>query len=346
MDFATPLIPMWADQLLLEVTDLRVVFNVDDREVTVVDGVSFDLRRGKTLALVGESGCGKSVTAWSMLRLIQEPGRIASGRVRLRPYDEAPIDVLELSRNSSDLYRLRGGLVSMIFQEPQAALSPVHSIGAQLVEAICLHRKLSRRDAQSLAAEMLGRLGVQNPLQRMQQYSHEFSGGMRQRVMIAIALITRPQLLIADEPTTALNEHLRAKTQELFQEMQVDTGMSVLLITHDLATLASTAHHVAVMYCGQIVELGTVEEVTKAPLHPYTKGLLSSAELDPSQLPKQRLRTIDGAVPVPGRWPRGCRFHNRCPDAIAGVCNTGQPPRNTKVAGGRSVACFLVNPNG
>jgi len=337
---------MSADSPCLEVDGLHVVFKSGGSKITAVDRVSFSLRQGKTLALVGESGCGKSVTALSLLRLIQKPGEIVGGHVWLRPRGEAPMDVLGLSTHDARLYRLRGGLAAMVFQEPQAALSPIHSIGSQLIEAVRLHRRISRQDAQSMAAEMLAELGMQAPLQRMQQYPHEFSGGMRQRAVIAMALLCRPQLLIADEPTTALDPDLRLKTFKLFKRMQTDHGMAMLLITHDLAAIADAADTVAVMYCGNIVEAGLVDEVMSHPRHPYTRALLESMPINSPRVSGRRLPTIPGMVPQPSAWPAGCRFHTRCREAVAGVCDTGAVPQLRRAANGHDVACIKVVPHG
>jgi peptide/nickel transport system ATP-binding protein len=322
---------------VLEVTDLRTHFTDDDgRVLPAVDGVSFTIRRGRTLALVGESGCGKSVTSYSLLRLIQQPGRIVDGRVLLRSAREGEIDITALPENSPRLRQVRGGLVSMIFQEPMTALSPVHSVGSQIAEVIQLHRGASADEARRLAVEMLRKVGLAAPEQRFDQYPHEISGGMRQRVMIAMALVCRPELLIADEPTTALDVTIQAQILGLIRSLQHELGCSVLLITHDLGVVAQMADDVAVMYLGRIVERGPVRAVLKHPRHPYTQGLLRSI---PSLQSGARLISIPGTVPALTAIPRGCPFHPRCPHAQAGRCNVGGPPLLRELAPNHLAAC-------
>ena len=331
---------MLAEPVCLEVRDLRVSFASDGANIAAVDGISFCLRRGKTLALVGESGCGKSATAHALLRLIQPPGRIAGGQIMFRPRQEKVIDVLGLSARSEDLYRLRGGLAAMIFQEPQSALSPVHDIGSQLCEGIRLHRKMSRRQAEELAMEMLTQLGISNPLARMSLYPHELSGGMRQRVVIAMALLCNPQVLIADEPTTALDEPLRRRVFAVLRSLRDRLGMAVLLITHDLTAVAKEADDIAVMYCGQIVEQGPAQAVLAAPRHPYTRALLESVPTDAPRRAGRRLPTIAGAVPEKGFLPQGCSFHPRCRDAELGVCDAASRPGLQIESTAHAAACF------
>lgn len=276
---------------VLEVSDLAVTFDTDEGYVDAVKGVSFSIPRGKCVALVGESGSGKSVTSFSLLRLIQHPGKIAGGRIRLFPANEPEVDVTALKEKDERLYHLRGGLISMIFQEPMTALSPVHSIGNQIVEAIRLHRGLRGREADKVAIDMLRKVGISSPAERLHQYPHEFSGGMRQRVVIAMALACEPELLIADEPTTALDVTIQAQILRLIKQLQRETNTSVLFITHDIGVVAQVADEVCVMYQGRIVEAGTVRQVLKQPVHPYTKGLLAAIPgLHP---PGERLPTID-----------------------------------------------------
>jgi oligopeptide/dipeptide ABC transporter ATP-binding protein len=312
---------MLIEPTCLEVQDLKVSFRNDGRDISAVDGVSFRLQRGRTLALVGESGCGKSATAHSLLRLIQSPGRILGGRILLRPRGEDVIDVLTLSEKDADLYRLRGGLAALVFQEPQSALSPVHTLGAQLCEGIGLHHRIARRQAEALAIDMLGQLGMSNPSARMSQYPHELSGGMRQRAVIAMALVCRPQVLVADEPTTALDEQLGAQVFQVLRRQRDQFGMAMLLVTHDLAAVAKEADDIAVMYCGRIVEQGPALDVMRQPAHPYTRALLNS-------------------VPERGALPQGCRFHPRCLDAEPGLCDMPDPPELRALSPGRLVACF------
>lgn len=261
---------------VLEVRDLAVSFFTEEGEVKAVSGVSFDIKRGKCLAIVGESGSGKSVSAYSIMRLIQSPGKIMSGSVTIRPKKEPALDVVQLHEKDERLYHVRGGLVSMIFQEPMTALSPVHTVGNQICEAILLHQDVTPKQAEQLAVDMLAKVGIPNPASRLSQYPHEFSGGMRQRVVIAMALVCRPELLIADEPTTALDVTIQAQILTLIKDLQGEMGTSVLFITHDIGVVAQVADEVCVMYQGRIVERGAIRPVLKNPLHPYTKGLLGA----------------------------------------------------------------------
>jgi oligopeptide/dipeptide ABC transporter ATP-binding protein len=326
-----------ADDLLLEVKDLRTSFFGDEGEVRAVDGVSFRMRRGRILALVGESGCGKSVTAYSILRLVQEPGRIVSGSIRLHPDGGEPIEVLRLHEKDDLLYHIRGGLAAMIFQEPMSALSPVHTVGDQITEAILLHQEVSRRRAYELAAEMLRKVGIPNGEVRLRQYPHELSGGMRQRVVIAMALACNPQLLIADEPTTALDVTIQAQILLLLKKLQQEMGSGILLITHDMGVVAQTADEVAVMYLGRVVEAADVRTIFKSPRHPYTWGLLKSL---PSLSERGgRLPSIPGSVPSLTNIPPGCPFHPRCPFAVPGRCDVGGPPPLVEIEPGHEVAC-------
>ncbi len=261
---------------VLSVRDLRVSFDTVHGNTQAVRGVSFDLPRGKTLALVGESGSGKSVTSYSILRLIQPPGRITGGQILFNSADGTTTDIALLDEKSEPLYRIRGGKISMIFQEPMTALSPVHTIGDQVSEAILLHRPVSRREAMDLAADMLARVGITEVRRRLKQYPFEFSGGMRQRVVIAMALVCQPEILIADEPTTALDVTVQAQILSLINELREQMGTSVLFITHDLGVVAQVADEVAVMKHGRIVERSGVRELFADPLHPYTRELLAA----------------------------------------------------------------------
>ncbi len=330
--------PSKPNDILLDVEDLETIFQVEGGIVRAVDGASFQLRRGRILAIVGESGCGKSVTAYSILRLIQPPGSIAGGKIVLHPAEGRSIDITALTKRDEVLYELRGGLISMIFQEPMTALSPVHTIGNQICEAIRLHRDLTRTEAEILAAKMLARVGIPGPRDKLSQYPHELSGGMRQRVVIAMALVADPELLIADEPTTALDVTIQAQILRLIKQLQSDLNTSVLLITHDLGVVAQTADDVAVMYLGRIVESASVRDVLKRPAHPYTRGLLASL---PSLAGKSdRLPSIPGSVPSLTEVPAGCPFHPRCPYAQSGRCDTGSPPPLETLGPGRTVACL------
>ena len=327
-----------SEDILLEVRDLRTHFHTDEGLVRAVDGVSFTVKRGQILALVGESGCGKSVTSYSILRLIQPPGRIVSGSIALHPRNGKPIDVLKLRENDDLLYHVRGGVAAMIFQEPMSALSPVHTVGDQIREAILLHRNVTKKEATRRAAEMLAKVGIPNPDVRLRQYPHELSGGMRQRVVIAMALACDPELLIADEPTTALDVTIQAQVLGLLKKLQRETGAGVLLITHDMGVVAQTADEVAVMYLGRIVERGSVRQIFQSPRHPYTMGLLKSL---PSRAVRgQRLPSIPGSVPSVSNIPPGCPFHPRCPYALRGVCDVGSPPPLEAIEPGHDVACL------
>lgn len=282
------------DAVLLRVEDLRVEFRTEDGVTEAVRGVSFEICPGKCLAIVGESGSGKSVSAFSLMRLIQSPGRIVGGRITVFPREEPSFEVTSLRENDPRLYHLRGGLISMVFQEPMTALSPVHSVGDQLREAIRLHRKVTVAEANEIAAAMLARVGIPDPHQRLRQYPYEFSGGMRQRVVIAMALVCRPMVLICDEPTTALDVTIQAQILTLIKELQRETGAGILFITHDIGVVAQVADEVAVMYRGRILEQGNVRAVLKRPMHPYTKGLL--AAIPGIAPPGNRLPTVDDIV--------------------------------------------------
>ena len=297
---------------LLRLENLKTYFHTDDAVVRAVDGVSYEVNAGETLAVVGESGSGKSVTALSILRLIpQPPGRIESGRILFKGRDLVTLPEREMRR-------IRGAEISMIFQEPMTSLNPVFTCGEQIVEAVVLHDKVDRRAARSRAIEMLELVGIPSPAQRVDEYPHQLSGGMRQRVMIAMALACRPSVLIADEPTTALDVTIQAQILELLKRLQGELGMAVILITHDLGVVAETADRVAVMYAGQVVEYCDVRSAFKRPLHPYAAGL--QASLPRLGETRDALRVIPGNVPNPTHFPQGCRFHPRCPLMLPDRC--------------------------
>ena len=325
---------------LLSIRDLHVSFFTHEGEVRAVDGVSLDIRRSRTTAVVGESGCGKSVTAYSILRLIQKPGRITGGSIRYRSANGEETDVLGLAEDSDELFALRGGAISMIFQEPMTALSPVHTVGNQIMEAILLHQDVTPEEARARTVEMLRKVGIPGAEQRIDQYPFEMSGGMRQRVVIAMALVCDPDLLIADEPTTALDVTIQAQILGLMKDLQRRTGTSILLITHDLGVVAQTADDVAVMYLGRIVERADVRTVMKAPRHPYTRGLLASLPSLSTDL--EHLPSIKGSVPSLTELPAGCPFHPRCPHARPGVCDQGGPPALAEIGEGHSAACYRI----
>jgi|GEM_PF-129488 len=310
---------------LLEVTDLCTYFYTEAGEVRAVDGVSFELRRGRTLAVLGESGCGKSVIAYCILRLIEPPGKIVSGSIRLyATRGEPPLELLDSSERADALYDVRGGRAAFIFQEEADALSPVHTIGAQISEAIRLHQKVSRRGAAERALEMLERVGISEPELCLRQYPHELSSGMRQRALIALALVSEPELLIADEPTAALDVTTQAQVLSLLKRLQAESRIGILLITHDVGVVAQMADDVLVMYLGKVVERAPARALLKKPRHPYTMGLLASL---PSLSPLgKRLPSMPGAAPAASEIPPGCPFHPRCAHAELGRCNIGAPP--------------------
>jgi oligopeptide/dipeptide ABC transporter ATP-binding protein len=302
---------------LLSVEDLRVYFHTPDGPVRAVDGVSFTLGPGATLGIVGESGCGKTVACLSILRLVDPPGRIEPGsRIRLRGQDL-------LAAGEAEMRAIRGNEIAMVFQEPMTSLNPVWTIGDQIAEAVRVHRRAGRRDARERAIEMLRLVGFASPERRVDDYPHELSGGMRQRAMIAMALACDPAILIADEPTTALDVTIQAEILDLLAELQARLGMAMIFVSHDLGVVAQIADRVAVMYAGQIVEHGPAADIFGRPRHPYTEGLLRSLPRVSRKV--ERLATLPGAVPSPRRWPSGCRFHPRCSYAWA-RCRAETPP--------------------
>jgi len=316
---------------LLRIRDLVVGFQTDDGFVRAVDGVSLDVPRGKTLGVVGESGCGKTVTAFSVMRLLPHPqGRILGGQILFEGRDLA-------QATPEEMHHVRGARIGMVFQEPLSALNPVQTIGRQLSEVFLLHATKDKREALKRSVEMLHRVGIPSPEVRVGEYPHQLSGGMRQRVVIAMALACRPALLIADEPTTALDVTIQAQILELMRELQREMGMSIILITHDLGVIAETCDEVAVMYAGRIAEQGPVEEIFAHPAHPYTRGLLASIPRLTTPR-KSRLATIEGMVPGLDELPSGCRFRNRCPYALP-ACAEAQPPLE-QVSEGHAVACI------
>ena len=315
----------------LSIRGLKTHFFTDAGVAKAVDGVSLDIPKGKTVALVGESGCGKSVTALSVLRLVPAPpGRIVDGEIRF-----GGRNLLELPERA--MRDVRGNGISMIFQEPMTALNPVFRVGHQIAAAIRVHRNVSKKEALDQAVALLGKVGIPDPRQRVKEYPHQMSGGMRQRAMIAMALACGPELLIADEPTTALDVTIQAQILDLLKELQAEHRMAILLITHDLGIVAETADDVAIMYAGKIVEQAAVPELFENPKHPYTLGLFNS--LPRLDEPRGRLRTIEGRVPAATHFPSGCRFNPRCPYAMA-ICPEKEPPLED-AAPGHCVACWL-----
>jgi peptide/nickel transport system ATP-binding protein len=300
--------------------------------VAAVDQVSFEIHAGETLGLVGESGSGKSVTALSIMRLVQPPGRVAGGQILFKGRDLLALD-------ESAMREVRGAEISLIFQEPMTALNPVFRVGDQIAEALLVHRRASRQEAREQAIELLRAVRIPDPAARVRDYPHQLSGGLRQRVMIAIALACRPSLVIADEPTTALDVTIQAQILDLLREMKATFHLSLLLITHDLGVIAETADRVAVMYAGRIVETGPVRQIFRQPAHPYTRGLLASM---PGGAPGQRLRAIEGSVPLLGALPSGCAFNPRCPDRFE-PCTAVRPP-DFAAGPSQTAKCYLHDP--
>jgi len=317
--------------LLLDVQELQTHFFLREGTARAVDGVSFSITRGETLGLVGESGCGKSVTALSIIDLVPSPpGKRIGGRI---VFDGENL----MSKTGREMRVVRGNQISMIFQEPLSALNPVLTVGNQLMEVFQIHKRLSRREARAESLRMLERVQIPSPQRRLQQYPHELSGGMCQRIMIAMALACQPQLLIADEPTTALDVTVQARILDLMNEMKEQLGSSILLITHDLGIVAETARHVVVMYAGEVVESASVESLFAHPLHPYTQCLLQSLPW-PDRM-SEGLKSIPGNVPSPLEFPPGCRFHPRCPKAFE-ACSATHPQLLSK-ENGCQVRCLL-----
>ncbi|MCY4373088.1 MAG: ABC transporter ATP-binding protein [Spirochaetaceae bacterium] len=325
-------------ELLLGVNELRTWFDSREGTVRAVDGVSFDLHRGETLGIAGESGCGKSVTAQSIMRLVPRNGRIVSGSIVLhRP--GGPVDLTGLAAGGREIRAIRGAEISLVFQEPMAAFSPVYTIGNQITEVIRLHQRCSSRQARRRAIDMLQQVGMPKPEQTIDAYPWAVSGGMRQRAMIAMAMACRPSLLIADEPTTAVDVTIQAQVLELMKALQEQLQMGLIIITHDLAVIAELCDRVMVMYLGRDVESGPVEQVFEAPRHPYTVALLNSVPVL-GDGHDQRIEAIGGSVPSPLAAPPGCPFHPRCPHATAGVCD-GVYPQARDVGPEHLVSCYL-----
>jgi oligopeptide/dipeptide ABC transporter ATP-binding protein len=340
---------VYQDSLLLEIKNLKTHFFLDEGVVRAVNGVNLEIRRGQTLGIVGESGCGKSVTAQSILRIVPRPGKIVEGEIlfhRLLPSNGSNahlevIDLVKLNPRGKEIRSIRGNEISMVFQEPMTALSPVYTIGSQIIEAIMLHQKVSKAEARERAIEMLDRVGIPQPQRRIDDYPFQMSGGMRQRVVIAMALSCHPSLLIADEPTTALDVTTQAQILDLMRDLQQEMGMAIMFITHNLGVIAEMASEVAVMYLGKVVERTDVDSLFYNPLHPYTRALLQSIPRVGRKV-RQRLETIRGMLPDPYRLPAGCSFHPRCPNFMAGVCDQIEPPA-LQVEPGHTVQCHLYN---
>jgi peptide/nickel transport system ATP-binding protein len=340
------------DQLLLKVENLKTYFFLDEGTVRAVDGVDFNIWRGQTLGVVGESGCGKSVTARSILRIVSKPGKIVEGEITLHR-ECGPgnghalteiVKLTDLDPMGSTMRSIRGCEIALVPQEPMASLSPVHTIGNQIVEAILLHQKVDKAEARAKAIEILDLVGFPQPKERVDAYPHQLSGGLRQRAVIAMALSCHPSLLIADEPTTALDVTTEAQILRLMRSLQQELGMAILYITHNLGVVAQMTEDVIVMYMGKVVEEANVDTIFHNPLHPYTSALLRSIpRLGLKTRDRQRLDSIRGTVPDPYAIPKGCSFHPRCSKRIRGVCDQ-QEPLNVQVEPEHKVRCVLYAP--
>ncbi|MBZ0302705.1 MAG: ABC transporter ATP-binding protein [Anaerolineae bacterium] len=328
---------MNSDAVLLEIKDLRTYFHLDEGVLKAVDGVSFNIYPNRVLGIVGESGCGKSITARSILRIVPAPGKV-NGEI-LFHQNGSTVDLVTLSPHGPQIRGIRGREIAMIFQEPMSAFSPVHTIGNQIMEAVLVHERVDKAEARRRAIELLTHVGIPMPERRVDAYPHEMSGGMLQRAMIAMALALRPQVLIADEPTTALDVTIQAQILRLMKKLKSEIGMSIIFITHDLGVIANMADDVAVMYLGRVVEFGSVRQIFRNPQHPYTRALMKS-------IPKigeergAKLASIQGTVPVPLDPPRRCGFADRCPEFIAGRCDVDVPPL-IETEPGHQVRCVL-----
>jgi peptide/nickel transport system ATP-binding protein len=325
---------------LLTVKDLKTYFFPDEGVVRAVDGASFAVYPSQTLGVVGESGCGKTVTARSILNLVEPPGRIVSGQILLHDSFGA-LDIARLAPDGHTMRAIRGGVIAYVFQEPMSSFSPVHTIGYQIMEAILYHQKVSKREARARGIELLRRVGIARAEHRMDEYAFQLSGGLRQRAMIATALACDPKLLIADEPTTALDVTTQAQILELLRELQAQNGMAIMLITHNLGVVAEMADDVVVMYLGRVVEEGSVDDIFYNARHPYTQALLRSIATLTDE-PRTRLPTISGSIPHPYNRPDGCLFHPRCSQFMAGTCDAFEP-RLQPVSRAQLVSCFLYH---
>lgn len=336
------------DLNLLEVRNLKTHFLLDQGTVRAVDGVDFTVQKGQTVGLVGESGCGKSVMARSILRIVPHPGEVVDGEIlfhreRGNGAGGEIVDMAQLDATGTEARNIRGGEISMVFQEPMTSLSPVHTIGNQITEAILLHQEVSKAEAREQAIDVLNRVGMPQPNRTIDRYPHQLSGGMRQRAMIAMALSCRPSLLIADEPTTALDVTTQAQILTLMRQLQDDLGMAIIFITHDLGVIAQMVDHVVVMYLGRVVESADVDTIFYNPQHPYTQALLRSIPRlgrRSAQGVVDKLTAIRGTVPDPYSIPKGCPFHPRCRKAIKGVCDEKDPPF-LQTEPGHQVRCVL-----
>ena len=331
---------------ILSVRDLKTYFFPDEGTVKAVDGASFDLYPRKTLGIVGESGCGKSVTARSILRIVERPGRIVGGAILLRRDSGngrgTEVDLTQFDPESREMRQIRGGDIGLIFQEPMTSFSPVHTIGNQIVETIRLHQDVSEQQGRRKAIEMLHLVGVPKPERRIDEYAFQLSGGLRQRAMIAMAPARGPRILIAAEPTTALDVTTQAQILDLLRHLQEREGMTIILITHNLGVVAEMCDQVVVMYLGRVVEQGPVDAIFHAPKHPYTQALLRSIPSIHATV-RTELPTIAGSIPHPYNRPTGCPFHPRCPDFMPGTCDRSEPGLHP-AGENQDVSCFLYHP--
>lgn len=335
-------------QPLLEIENLKTHFFTHEGVVKAVNGVNLTVGRGRVVGVVGESGCGKSVMSRSILGIVGSKGKIVEGSIRYyREPDRPPLDLAKLEPDGKEIRQIRGREIAMIFQEPMTSFSPVHTIGNQIIEAVLLHQKTTKAKAGAIAIDMLSRVGIPRPKECMDEYPHQLSGGMRQRAMIAMALVCQPKLLIADEPTTALDVTIQAQILELMHSLQEKMGMAMIIITHDLGVIAEIAEDIVVMYLGKVVERGSAVDVFHNPHHPYTQALLESIpRIDADR--QRKLATIEGVVPDAHNIPPGCPFYRRCFRAIPGTCNVVEPCE-CEINPGHAVACHLYaggNANG
>tara|TARA_B100001146_G_scaffold29778_1_gene23047 strand:- start:830 stop:1852 length:1023 start_codon:yes stop_codon:yes gene_type:complete len=336
---------MSSDQPILEVKNLETHFPLEEGTVVAVNGASFKVMPGKTLGIVGESGCGKSVAARSIMRILDKPGEIVGGEILFRrnmgESSEEVVDIASMNSNSPEIKSIRGGEIAYVFQEPMTSFSPVHTIGNQIIEAIRLHQNISKEGAREIAIHALNAVGIPLADRRLEDYSFQLSGGLRQRAMIAMTLVSNPTILIADEPTTALDVTNQAQLLELMSELQTDNGMAIVLITHDLGVIAEMADHVSVMYLGEVVESASVDDIFHNPQHPYTKALLKSIPKIRSNS-SERLASISGTVPHPYDRPKGCAFGPRCDFFMPGRCDASIPVLQ-EVRPVHQVSCFLYD---
>lgn len=329
---------------LLSIRDLKVEFPLDEGTVKAVDGVNLDVYAGQVFGIVGESGCGKSVTMKAILNIIEPPGRITQGEIRLQRLHSQggdTVDLARLDKNGAEMRAIRGGQIALIPQEPMSSFSPVHTIGDQIMEAIMIHQSVSRAEARRIAGQLLRDVGIPMPEQRLDEYSWQLSGGLRQRAIIAMALSCNPLLLIADEPTTAVDVTTQAQVLRLLRNLQQQRNAAIIFITHDLGVIAQMADYVTVMYLGLVVEQGPVDDIFHNAKHPYTQALLESIPTV-NMTPRMNLPTISGTIPHPFNKPKGCPFHPRCTKAVAGKCNV-HTPKLKPLSDKQAVSCFLYH---